>query len=278
MIEHKIKRGDSLTKIAHHYQLTLNRLLAFNPHYKASPGDIRVGEIVLIPEAKENIPTTHAPAESEPTNSESPVASDQGDFLVPFGQLTFDAEGMEKPGRYFSRILHVPSSSSGVTIGRGYDMKFRSPEEILEDLTASGVPMNKAKKLGACGGYSGKKAKNFMAEKNLSELEISPAQQKALFTVTYKEIEGDVLRICNKVDVVAKYGETHWDELDPVIRDIVIDLRYRGDYTGTTRKLIQPILVENNRSKLKTLMAKEDFWLDRINVPKDRFKRRKNYV
>jgi hypothetical protein len=46
-------------------------------------------------------------------------------FRVPNGQLTFDLEGLECPDpsdkciAFHSRIPHVPSEESGVTIGRG---------------------------------------------------------------------------------------------------------------------------------------------------------------
>lgn len=286
MIEHKIKRGESLTLIAQNYELTLNRLLAFNPQNKASPGNIRVGEYVLIPEPKESLLSANTtinriskrlPEAPTAQPNESPMATSLDDFTVASGQLTFDVEGMEKHGPYFSRKLHVPSSSSGITIGRGYDMKLRSSDEIIEDMTACGVAVGKAKKLGACGGYSGKAGKDFLQEKDLKDLEISPAQQKALFTVTFHEMEGDVLRICNKADVVAKYGETQWAELDHGIKDIVIDLRYRGDYKPATREKIQPILVANSRSRLKKLMADEHYWMTRFGVPPERFERRKKY-
>lgn len=54
------------------------------------------------------------------------------------GLLTWEAEGREG-GRYHSRILHVPSASSGLTVGRGYDLRERSRAEVTQHLTASGV-------------------------------------------------------------------------------------------------------------------------------------------
>src|SRR5690606_34158303 len=51
------------------------------------------------------------------------------------GQVTFDAEGNDIPGNaYFSRVLHWPGGASGVTIGRGYDMKERTQAAVLQDL------------------------------------------------------------------------------------------------------------------------------------------------
>ena len=37
------------------------------------------------------------------------------------GKVTFNSEGTEG-GFFHSRKLHVPTASSGLTLGRGYDM------------------------------------------------------------------------------------------------------------------------------------------------------------
>src|SRR5690606_15881110 len=60
------------------------------------------------------------------------------------GGLTFDAEGTEG-GKYHSRVLHVPGPSSGLTIGRGYDMGSKSAGEITTDLVAAGVELAMAR-------------------------------------------------------------------------------------------------------------------------------------
>lgn len=288
MIEHKIKGGDSLSRIAQKYDITLNRLLSFNSQYKANPGNINIGDVVFIPKAQEIIASHNAGInqisspvperiETRPSSPAITSSDSTDDFTVTHGQLTFDVEGMETPGRYFSRKLHVPTANSGITIGRGYDMKERSSSAIFEDMTASGVAVSIAKKFAMCGGYKGKRGKDFIQDNNLSDIEISPSHQKLLFTVTYDEMKGDVLRICNKADVIDKYGETNWEELDPIIRDIAIDLRYRGDYKPSTREAFQPILVANNRSQLDKLMADERYWINRFGVPKNRFNRRRDY-
>lgn len=70
------------------------------------------------------------------------------------GLLTFLAEGNNIPNSiYYSRKIHWPGNSlqcdkfgSGVTIGRGYDLKYRNVGEVISDLTMSGIPLNKAKK------------------------------------------------------------------------------------------------------------------------------------
>lgn len=71
------------------------------------------------------------------------------------GLLTFIAEGNNIPSsRSYSRKIHGPGLASkgnnygsGVTIGRGYDMRYRSPSEIINDLTFSGVPIDIAREI-----------------------------------------------------------------------------------------------------------------------------------
>jgi len=69
-------------------------------------------------------------------------------------------------------------------------MGSRSANEISADLTAAGLPSATAERFAAGRGYKGQKARNFIAQQHLDEIEISPAQQKALFLITYKELEG----------------------------------------------------------------------------------------
>ena len=112
----------------------------------------------------------------------------------------------------------------------------------------------------------------------MDQLEITPAQQKALFLLVYKELEGEVIRISIKDDVAAKYGPVDWTMLHTGLRDITVDLPYRGDYTGATRELVQPPLVRNDLTAFKTTLADRDYWVRRHGVPADRFKRRNDYL
>ena len=275
-----IKRGDTLSRIAGRHGVTLVTLLAANPRYKANPNAISVGGKLEIPgkatatakkAAKKKSSRRPAPA--------APMVTDvEDDFTVPFGQLTFDAEGLEKPGRYFSRRLHVPGPWSGATIGRGYDMRERSRNEIVADLTAAGLAKRTAERLAQARGLKGQQAKDFISAKGLGAIEVAPRQQKALFMLTYKELEGDVIRICTKADVVAKYGALTWEALDLAIRDVLVDLRYRGDYTGATREKVQSPAVKNSLGAFSRALSNEDYWVAQRGVPRDRFRRRLDYL
>lgn len=289
-MEHTLKRGESLSVVAVKYGVTLNRLLANNPRLKADPNSVRIGEVISIPGCKKrpgpkklklsrksNTPNRSIEKKKEATKGVSSIQLSNNRFSVPFGQITFDVEGAEG-GRYHSRHPHVPGQWSGVTIGRGYDMKARSEDGIREDLLNSGVTVAKARKLAQCAGLQGSSAEAVIKRLGISDLQITPAQQQSLFVLSYQEIEGDVIRICKKYDVVKKYGETRWDELDSLIRDIVVDLRYRGDYTPNTRQKIQPIIVSNDLEALRSQLTDKKYWVGERSVPLDRFRRRVSYV
>jgi hypothetical protein len=201
-----------------------------------------------------------------------------GDFTVPEGQLTFDAEGLETKGPYFSREAHWPEGASGVTVGRGYDMKHRSADTITSDLTAAGVPLAEAEILAQGAGLTGQDAADFIKREDVKAIEITPAAQKALFSTVYDHYESEVERISGKPDAVAKYGSVDWDNLDPAIKDVAVDLLYRGDYTTATRKEVQPLIVANDLQGLHDLLADEAKMTGEWGVPQDRFERRRDYL
>jgi hypothetical protein len=200
------------------------------------------------------------------------------DFIVPAGQLTFEAEGQEVRGLFFSRRPHVPSNSSGVTLGRGYDMKMKTRTKILGDLTNAGIDAALAARFAGAVGLQGRSAKQYLHDQGLEAVEITPAQQKALFLTTYEEHAADVKRICATNTVVRTYGRTAWDQLHPTIQDVVVDLRYRGDYTPNTRQRVQPLMVANDLSGMARVIGDKAYWQNSIGVPHDRFERRADYM
>src|SRR5207244_1770552 len=132
------------------------------------------------------------------------------------GQLTFDAEGREG-GAFHSRKLHQPTTASGVTIGRGYDMKMRTSAEVAADLAASGVDELRAGQYARGAGLEGKSAAEFVQKTRLAE--ITPEQQKRLFASTFAAMEKDVKRIVSSAEVVNAFGITDWEKLNPAIKD-----------------------------------------------------------
>ncbi|MCP3852922.1 MAG: hypothetical protein GY694_22240 [Gammaproteobacteria bacterium] len=188
------------------------------------------------------------------------------------GKVTFESEGAEG-GPYHSRILHVPSGTSGLTIGRGYDMKTKNSIKITQDLLASGVPQKDAAVLAKAAGLSGQMAKNFVKTNKLEKYEITQQQQVKLFQISYKEEEAETKRLCTKADVQTKYGNCNWSLLDSAMKQVLVDLKFRGDYTGSTRKFLQKHVVENDTKEFLKALSDKTNWLTQ-RVPADRFQRR----
>ncbi|MEO3430440.1 hypothetical protein AAFN88_16400 [Pelagibius sp. CAU 1746] len=189
------------------------------------------------------------------------------------GRLTFDAEGQEG-GRFHSRHFHVPNSSSGLTIGRGYDMKLRSKADIRDDLLAAGVEPAKAALISQAAGLQGDRAEEFIEENDLEDFEITPEQQLGLFEVEYARKVSDTRRLATKADVTRVYGATDWDGLHEGIREILVDLRFRGDYTPASRRFLQVHVARNDTRAFSQQLCNPDNW---PNVPRDRFERRKAF-
>jgi hypothetical protein len=179
------------------------------------------------------------------------------------GLLTYEAEGTEG-GPFHSRTLCVPSASSGLTIGRGYDMKEKT-----------GVAQNIAQLLAQAAGLYGAAAKQFIVDHNLAEFEITMQTQEKLFRASYAELGADVKRICGKTDCVAAYGVVDWDGLEVKIKEMLIDLRYRGDYTPQARKRIQKSVADNALAPFSEDLLSRSQWQQ---VPQDRFNRRVDFL
>ena len=188
------------------------------------------------------------------------------------GKVTFESEGSER-GPYHSRILHVPTLTSGLTLGRGYDMKMKSSFKINQELLAAGLKLADAKKLSIASGLSGNAAKTFIKTHKLEKFEITQQQQVNLFNISYKEEEAEAKRLCTKEDVVGKYGKCDWTKLDSGIKQILVDLKFRGDYTGVTRKFLQKHVVANDTKAFLKILSDRAKWVSQ-RVPSDRFQRR----
>jgi hypothetical protein len=193
---------------------------------------------------------------------------------VTVGLLTYEAEGQED-GPYHSRKLHVPADSSGLTIGRGYDMKYKDAAQISTELSQAGVPDNMATQISNAAGLSGAAAKSFIDDNQLNDFEVSMQTQQKLFAVSYAQMTVDVQRICAKADCVAAYGAEDWQNLDSKIKAVVVDLRYRGDYTSQSRKYIQQSVATNNFGAFCRVLSTTELWKQ---VPPDRFKKRVGFL
>jgi hypothetical protein len=196
------------------------------------------------------------------------------DLRVTFAQSTFDAEGREARGRYFSRVMHWPGGSSGVTLGRGYDMGQRTRLQIISELRHAGMSVEDATFFGEAAGLRGDRASRFVQSKMIESPVLSVSSQRKLFEqITTPETIADIRRILAKPDVRGTYGTVTWENLSLYAKEVLFDLRFRGDYTPDTRKVLQPLLVAGNDEGLRAAMNDTRYWASR-KVPAERVRAR----
>jgi len=191
-----------------------------------------------------------------------------------YGVVTWNSEGAEG-GMYHSRKLHVPGSTSGLTLGRGYDFRRKKQATIIANLTTAGVDAKIITVLKNAAGLYGNTAEQFIIDNDLLDFQIQPNAQKKLFKISYDYEASQVKRISTKKDVVKLYGACDWDKLHSGIKDIAIDLKFRGDYTSKSRKFLQQSIADNDLEAFKKEIINKNNW---PGVPADRFKRRKDYI
>lgn len=171
-----------------------------------------------------------------------------GLLRVSQGQFTFDNEGRDYrtvavpfragPTPWFSRVLHWPGGYSGVTLGRGFDMKLRSAGEIYSTLRQAGLEEHKAVICSRATGLSGRAAGQFVTVFGPMIGEITHQQQIRLFEIAWHTkihyARGVYLR--HSADIAQRLT---WKQIDGKIKDIFIDTLYQGNRNaGVMAKLI----------------------------------------
>ncbi|MBI5368008.1 MAG: hypothetical protein HZA54_13290 [Planctomycetes bacterium] len=196
------------------------------------------------------------------------------DFIVERGQLSFDAEGTEG-GLFHSRRAHLPPGLSGVTIGRGYDIGQHSTKQVMAALRAAGLSESDARKFAGAAGLRGEAARTWLKAHAATLREITPAEQKKLFEKTYAEMQADVIRLADVEGLDEKFADPDLSETDAAILDVLVDMRYRGDYTGKARKKLEAAAVTGDLVGVCSVLEDRARW---SNVPKDRYRRRIAYL
>lgn len=192
------------------------------------------------------------------------------------GLLTWDAEGNNVSSSiYFSRRAHWPGGASGVTIGRGYDMKERRKEKIEADLIAAGLSKADAEILAKGAQLDKENAKKFIDQEDVRKIVISEEQQVKLFENMYSWYWSDARRLCMKSDVENKYGACNWSTFNPIITDLIADLRYRGDYARGHREKIQKDLLSGDIDKIISAL---EYLQKSYAIPIDRHNRRIKFL
>ncbi|MBD8238126.1 hypothetical protein IFU18_16360 [Pseudomonas fluorescens] len=175
------------------------------------------------------------------------VTQRQGnDLTVLRGQVTFDAEGNDIANSpYFSRRLHWPGGASGVTLGRGYDIRHRTQNAVRADLIAAGVDIPSAENFSRGAGLFGNSARDFVSANRDAYGIISLRAQRILFEIViYPRYEAATRQQYNS-SVMS--GWISWEQLDERVRDIAVDLTYQQ---GSIWSRQIPYIRQNSREAL----------------------------
>ncbi|EJM7150458.1 peptidoglycan-binding protein [Vibrio parahaemolyticus] len=216
-------------------------------------------------------------------------------LTVPKGQFTFDNEGNDiESSPYFSRKAHVPHNpggvvigQSGVTIGRGLDLgnpptgaTGQSPSklDLRELFQVAELTPELSNWLLSVEGVKKEKALESLHSSGLDEdeLTLTRKQQHLMFNAVYDFMEEKTRILLTKPDVQKVYGDVGWNELPLKVKDLLIDLTYRGDNHGRSRKVFVPALVLdkgfNDYSNFRNAMNELD------NIPPERMKLRLKWL
>ncbi|EOI5759202.1 peptidoglycan-binding protein [Cronobacter turicensis] len=183
-----------------------------------------------------------------------------GPLIVRQGQTTFDSEGVDyitavAPFRQpkhllqFSRILHHPTVESGVTLGRGFDMKKRSAGEILATLRHADIEEYKAVICSKAAYLTGREAEKFVQFYGPLVGEITHQQQIRLFEIAYQEqviyAKGVYDRHVRRLNIP---NALPWSRIDTMIRDTFIDTIFQGN--STAEEMVSIIASGGGRDKI----------------------------
>ncbi len=189
-----------------------------------------------------------------------------GTLHVREGQFTFNAEGRDfitavEPFKQplnmpnFSRVLYYPGGGSGVTLGRGYDMKLRSSGEILSDIRAAGIEEYKAVICSKAAGLNGRQAAKFVRYYGPLVGEITHLQQVHLFENSFQSYIRTGQRIFNFKKNLT-HSQMTWNKINARVRDIYLDSLYQGCYSASKFAFL---IIKNNINDIRHYLKTDPF-------------------
>lgn len=195
-----------------------------------APGPLGANARKLAGRAKSS--GAHAQCEKkDDMNKDMELSSDGLDFI-------YDREAMAG----VSDKLHWPQGGSGVTLGAGYDMKYRTRESVERDLVGIGLDKEKAKKASAGAGKAGNEAKKF-AEENKSLFTLTKRQEKDLLEKTVTKYEEAVRKY-----VKVKLNQNQYAALVSAVYNIgepafksstLLEKLNKCDYEGAAKEFLK---------------------------------------
>ena len=145
-----------------------------------------------------------------------------------------------------SLVPHFPGGASGVTIGPGYDMKYREPDEIYRDLTGIGVAPEMAYALAGAAHLSGEEAGDWVS--HAGGIYLTEEQQQELFVRILVPQYEDRLRQ-QLYRFAASEGipqdEVAWDGLSDRQKEALFDFVYNTGSIERFPELARAVILED---------------------------------
>jgi hypothetical protein len=204
-----------------------------------------------------------------PTSVEVPTEAELlPDTAVDAGGVAYETFKVEEDphGASASWQPSHPTKDSGVTLGRGYDMKARKAGEIESELTAAGVDSKLAKKYRGAAGLSGEDADDWI-KTNKPFDPITADQEKKLFLNEYKQVTDKTIRWIAEPSInmgndrgYVQSGKDlklsiDFKNMNPTILAFLVDLRFRGDLDNKAWAYIHDAVRKNDLAALQALVV-----------------------
>lgn len=181
------------------------------------------------------------------------------------GRLTTLGEGSDAQTSH----IHRPNTrSSGVTLGKGYDIGSRSAQQVVKELTAAGMRESQARMISAGAGLKGDMAGAFIKKNRATVGKISTKVQTTLLATMLTAYTAEARSVATSTKATPtppytnargreiKEGKpagtyrmktTRWDALHPAMIEFLTDLKYQGGYYLYDRVArVNPVLIAND--------------------------------
>jgi len=187
--------------------------------FRTSDGVLHFGEIVVtVNPAPEVVPGNY----TDPTTG---LITDQDAGL----NFTLSQEAFRTIPYVVLKTSGNVAGTSGVTVSVGYDVGPQTANTVLSDFLQAGIPLQTALAYAAAVGQRGNASRNYYwtNESNLPAL--TTRQAEKLYRLAYQEHATTIPDSAqNLYENNVPNPKPTWANLDPLIKDVLIDMRYQG--------------------------------------------------
>lgn len=200
---HHVRTGETLDHVARDHGVALPQLLRVNPQI-VDPNLIRPGQLVHLPPGAHAHGRPGQGARGELTTARPhPSASHKAKAIAAPINGPSPAAGVSAAGFAFiyneehvdgvSEHLHWPKGASGVTLGSGYDMRYRDRGQVVRELGNVGVSSDQANIAAGGSGKAGDDARDF-ARDNHAAVTLAPDQEMRLLAMSIRDAVATVMQ------------------------------------------------------------------------------------